>query len=260
MSTTDQDSTHQLVTYESDAQVGRIELNRPAESNAIDVATARALDAAIELATADDSVRVILVTGAGARFCAGGDLRAVMAADEQAGYLKELADTLDGALRKLASVQLPVVAGVQGAVAGAGLALMLSCDLVVAAPATKFVMAYGGVGLTPDCGISYLLPRAIGQQRALEMALVNRPVAAEVALSWGLITEIAEDASPADRARDLALKLAAGPGIAHGQARRLLRSGWEGSRAEVGAEEARTIARAMATPDAQTLVGAFASK
>src|SRR3954452_13593856 len=102
----------------------------------------------------------------------------MVASDDQPAYILELAGALDAATQRLAAVEKPVVGAVQGAVAGAGLAVMLSCDLVVAAPATKFVIAYPGVGLTPDCGVSWLLPRAIGQQRALHMALTNTPVTA----------------------------------------------------------------------------------
>ena len=140
------------IRYEDLGAVAHIELNRPNEANAIDQATAQELELAIEKASNNDDARVILITGAGARFCAGGDLHSVLAADEQAHYLQELAQTLDSALRKLTQGDKPVVAAVQGAVAGAGIALMLSCDLVIADPSTKFALAYSGVGLTPDCG------------------------------------------------------------------------------------------------------------
>src|SRR5690606_8096568 len=125
----------------------------------------------------------------------------------------------------------PVVVAVQGAVAGAGLSVMLSGDIIVAAPRTKFVIAYPGVGLVPDVGASWLLPRAIGQQRALHMALTNTPIDADKALDWGLVTEIGE----ASRAEELATTLAAGPVFALGQARRLIRHSFETDRAGAGA-------------------------
>lgn len=249
-----------LIRYGNYAAVAHIELNRPKESNAIDQSTARALELAIERAAADETVRAVLVTGAGTRFCAGGDLRAMLAADDHARYLEELAETLDRALRKLAQLDKPVIAAVQGAVAGAGIALILSCDLVIAEPSTKFVLAYSGVGLTPDCGTSYLLPRAIGQQRALAMALTNRAVTADEALAWGLIAEVAPDGSPTKRALDLAESLASGPQFALGQTRRLIRGGWESTRAEVGADEAGTISRAVTTPEAQNLLDKFITR
>ncbi|KQZ75583.1 enoyl-CoA hydratase/isomerase family protein [Nocardioides sp. Root151] len=246
-----------LVSYAVTDGVARIELNRPEVSNAVDLPTAHALSAAIKSAAADDDVRAVLVTGAGKRFCAGGDVASMVASDgDQAAYLLELAGALDGALQELTALEKPVVGAVQGAVAGAGLAVMLSCDLVVADPGTKFVTAYPGVGLTPDCGVSWLLPRAIGQQRALHMALTNTPITADVALDWGLVTEVAG----ADRALQLATTLAAGPVFAFGQARRLIRGSWESDRASVGRDEAVTIAKAVGTDDAQRLLAAFTKR
>jgi len=242
------------VIYRQVAGVCHIELNRPAVSNAVDLSTAHELDAAIDRAASDDSVRAVLVTGAGKRFCAGGDVAAMVAAPDRAAYVLALARALDGALQKLAALGKPTVAAVQGAVAGAGLAVMLSCDVIVAAESTRFVTAYSGVGLTPDCGVSYLLPRAIGQQRSLALALTNRALSAREALEWGLVTEVVEDAALEERAAALTADLAAGPSFALGQAKRLIRASWEMSRAEVGAEEARTIADAVSTEDASRLL------
>ena len=184
----------------------------------------------------------------------------MVAAPDRTAYVLALARALDGALQKLAALDKPTVAAVQGAVAGAGLAVMLSCDIIVAAESTRFVTAYSGVGLTPDCGVSYLLPRAVGQQRALALALTNRALSAREALEWGLVTEVVEDAALAERAAALAAELAAGPSFAHGQAKLLIRASWEMSRAEVGAEEARTIADAVSTEDASRLLARFASR
>ena len=242
------------VIYRQVAGVCHIELNRPAVSNAVDLPTTDELEAAIDLAASDDSVRAVLVTGAGKRFCAGGDVAAMVTAPDRAAYVLALARALDSALQKLSALEKPTVAAVQGAVAGAGLAVMLSCDVIVAAESTKFVTAYSGVGLTPDCGVSYLLPRAIGQQRALALALTNRALSAREALEWGLVTEVVEDAGVAERAAAVAAELAAGPSFALGQAKRLIRSSWEMSRAEVGADEARTISDAVSTEDASRLL------
>lgn len=237
--------------------LARIELNRPDAANAFDLDTARAFDAVLDRVIADDSVQAVLLTGAGGRFCAGGDVAWMVAADDQSAALLELAGTLDGALQKLASMEKPVVARVQGAVAGAGLAVMLSCDLIVADPGTKFVIAYPGVGLVPDCGVSWLLPRAVGQQRALQLALTNTPVAADVALDWGLVTEVSDEPG---RATALAEQLATGPAYALGQAKRLVRAAWSTDRASAGADEARTIAAAVTTDEAQRLLSGFTKR
>lgn len=247
------------VTYGVLGGVARIELDRPDVSNAVDLPAAEALSAAVRSAGADPEARAVLVAGAGARFCAGGDVRSMLVSDDRPAHLFALAEALDQALQALAALEKPVVAAVQGAVAGAGIGLMLSCDLVVAERGTRFAMAYAGVGLTPDCGVSWLLPRAIGQQRALELALTGRVLDADEALAWGMVTEVVE-ADARGRAEELAAKLATGPSFALGQARRLLRGSWETSRSDAGAAESRTIAAAVATPDADRALAAFARR
>lgn len=247
------------VRYDVSDGVARLTLARPAEANAVDLPTARALGAAVEAIEADDDVKVVLLTGEGKRFCAGGDVAAMVAAEDRPAFIAELADALDGALRRLDALDKPVVVAVQGAVAGAGLAVMLSGDVVVAEASTKFVMAYPGIGMTPDVGVSWLLPRAVGQQRALELALTGKVLDGAEAREWGLVTEVVESGA-AERAAELAARMAAGPAWALGQARRLIRRGAELTREEAGAEESRTITRAVATPDATRLLQAFVTK
>lgn len=241
--------------------VAHIQLNRPDAANALDMGLAVGLREAAERAGGDDSVRAVLLTGAGKRFCGGGDVASFAAAEDQAAFLHDLAVEADAAVRTLEALDKPVVAAVQGAVAGAGLAIMLSADVIVAAAGTKFVFAYPGIGLTPDCGVSWLLPRAIGQQRALAFSLANKPIGPETALEWGLVAETAESADAAiARAEEVAAGFAAGPARALGQARRLLRAGWSHSREEMGLEEARTIASAVTGDEAQSLISAFVSR
>jgi len=247
-----------LVEVEVTNGVAQLELNRPDAANAFDLETAREFGTAVAGAASDVDVRAILVTGAGPRFCAGGDVASFVTASDPPAYVEQLATELDVSFRALAAVEKPVVAAVQGAVAGAGLSLMLSADVIVSAPATRFVFAYPGIGFTPDCGLSYLLPRAVGQQRALSFALTGVPWTASEAVEWGLVSQIADD--PGARARDLAAGFAAGPSRALGQARRLLRQGWDMSRAETGAEEARTIAEMVKGDEAQRLIARFVSR
>lgn len=244
-----------LVRYAVQDGVAHLELNRPTAANTLDLDLTRALRAAVDRAEGEDEVRALLLTGAGERFCAGGDVGSFVATSEPAAYLHQLATEADAAVRALASLPKPVVAGVHGAVAGAGLALMLSCDLVVADPGTKFVFAYPAVGLTPDCGVSWLLPRAVGQQRALSFALGGKPLPADEALAWGMVSEVSDGALA--RARETAATLASGPALALGQARRLLRAGWESDRRAVGVEEARTISTMVGGEEAQALLTRF---
>lgn len=244
-----------LVAYRVSDGVAHIQLNRPEVANAFDLVTTRAFASAVEQADADDEVFAILLAGRGKRFCAGGDVASFAAATDQPAYIHQLATELGGAFQRLAELAKPVVAAVHGAVAGAGLALMLSCDLVVAQPATKFVFAYPGIGFTPDCGLSYLLPRAIGQQRALSFAIGGQALSAHDALAWGLVTEVSEDTL--DRGRHWAASCALGPAQALGETRRLLRAGWELDRTAMGAEEARSISTMVKGEEARDLIARF---
>lgn len=252
--------TENFVNYAVADGVAHIEINRPAVSNAFDVPTSHAFDEAIARAEQDDAVRAVLVTGAGKRFSAGGDVGAMVQAEDQSAFLLELAHALDVAARRLDALAKPVVCAVQGAVAGAGNSVMLAADVIVAAESTKFVMAYPGVGLTPDIGVSWLLPRAVGQVRALEYALTGRQLTAAEARDWGMVTTVVADDEVFDAAREVAVKLAAGPVFALGQSRRLIRDSWDRTREEAGAEESRTIAAAVLTDDAQQRLAAFTKK
>lgn len=244
-----------LVGYSVAQGVAHIRLNRPEVSNALDLDTARAFTSAVGRAASSEEVRAVLLTGEGRRFCAGGDVASFARAADQPAYIHQLASELDAGFQRLAALEMPVVAAVQGAVAGAGLALMLSCDLIVADPSTKFVFAYPAIGFTPDCGLSYLLPRSIGQHRALRFALMGEPASAENAYDWGMVTEVSADAP--GRGTELATALASGSAKALGQCRRLIRAGWDHDRAAVGAEETRTVSEMVKGAEAQTLIARF---
>ncbi|WP_433533074.1 enoyl-CoA hydratase/isomerase family protein [Micromonospora sp. CA-263727] len=248
------------VRYELDGALARITLDRPAASNAIDLPTAEALAACVGRAGADTTARAVLLTGAGRRFCAGGDLAAMAAAADRGAYVHRLAGTLDRGLRALADLPKPVVAAVQGAAAGAGLAAVLSADVVVAARSARFAAAYTAVGLTPDCGFSRLLPRAVGQPRALHLTLTGRTLTAAEALEWGLVAEVVDDGDLNARAEALAAELGAGPVRALGEAKRLLRDSWQRSPEEVAHDEAQTIATLATGPEASQRIDAFLSR
>ena len=247
------------VTHDVVDGIGRLVLSRPQQSNSFDLPAANDMAAAVEAVSAGE-VRAITLTAEGKRFCAGGDVTSFLASDDASAYLLERASVLEGALRALAGLPTPVVAGVRGAVAGAGLAVMLSADVVVASRSTKFVMAYPGIGLTPDCGVSYLVPRAIGQQRALDVALTGRVLRADEALDWGLVSYVVDDEDLEQKVEQMARTWADTAPSALGQARRLIRSSWETSGPEQGADESATIAAAVQGAEAQRLVAAFTSR
>jgi 2-(1,2-epoxy-1,2-dihydrophenyl)acetyl-CoA isomerase len=250
--------TEESVLYDERDGVAHITLNRPHRSNSFDLATAHLFRELVQRA-ASEQVKAVVVSGKGKRFCAGGDLSSMLEGGLSPHKLTELASAVDAGFIELAELSKPVVAAVHGAVAGAGLGLLLSCDLAIAARSTKLLMAYDSVGLTPDCGVSYLLPRAIGQHRALQLALTGQVLSAAEAKAWGLLVECVDDDAVLARGTELAAGLAQRPTFALGQAKRLIRSSWQTSRSDSGQDEARTIGAAAATPEAAALIATFIS-
>ncbi|MGM7666546.1 enoyl-CoA hydratase/isomerase family protein [Microbacterium sp. A93] len=248
----------QPVTLTVSEHIGHIQLNRPEAANTITLPLASALVEAVARVSADPDVHAVLLSGAGTRFCGGGDISSFTSASAPGPYLTELAATADTAVQTLESLKKPVVAAVQGAVAGGGLGIMLAADVIIAAEGTKFVYAYPSIGLTADCGASASLPRAMGLHRALAFALLGRPLDAAEAQSQGLVTEIAAD--PLARAHDVAAGWAAGAPEALGEARVLLRQSTTGTREEIGAREASMMGERVVTAEAQALMAAFLNR
>lgn len=249
----------EAVLFDVRDSIARITLNRPDRSNSFDLDAAREFCAVVER-TAASQARAVLLTGNGPRFCAGGDVASMVVADDRAAYLRELARTLEAGLRAMSELPIPVIAAVQGAVAGAGLAVVLNADVVVASRSTKFLTAYAGIGLTPDCGVSYLLPRAVGQQRALELALTGRVLSADEALEWGLIAQVVEADDLATVADELVARVASGAVAALGDAKRLIRSSFEMPRAQSAVAEVDSIAHAVTRDEAISLIEAFTKR
>ncbi|HEX4195871.1 MAG TPA: enoyl-CoA hydratase-related protein [Caulobacteraceae bacterium] len=236
-------------------------LDRPRNGNAIDLALARDLMTALHACERDRSVRVVELRGEGRLFCAGGDLAAIRANGEEApAYVRSLLVHLHEAISAIARIPVPVVARVHGAAAGAGLALAASCDLVVAAQSSRFLMAYSRVGLTPDGSSTWFLPRLIGVRRALELALTNRELSAAEALDWGLVNEVVADERLDERMAGLMGELVAGPSDAVGETKRLLRASLSESLETQMVHEMQAITGALATPEAREGLAAFLEK
>jgi 2-(1,2-epoxy-1,2-dihydrophenyl)acetyl-CoA isomerase len=216
--------------------VAILRIERPEKANSLDIATARELSRLLDEVATRGRVRALVLAGAGARFCSGGDLASVVGAGSLSERLGELVDAVGDVVRRLAASRVPVVAAVQGAVAGAGVGLALCCDAVVAAAGTRFVAAYSSVGLTPDCGTSWLLTQTVGPRRAQLFALHARGLQAEEAQRWGIVDFVVDDGSPVDAALEMARSLAHVSPYAVGQTRRLMReavtSGFEASIAD----------------------------
>jgi 2-(1,2-epoxy-1,2-dihydrophenyl)acetyl-CoA isomerase len=222
--------------------VARITLDRPESGNALDLSMARAFRRAVVEAAGNEQVRVLVLAATGKLFCGGGDVGEMAASADRSGYLAELAGTMHEALEALRRMPVPVIAQVQGTAAGAGVGLVLAADIAVAADPAKFAIAYPGVGLSPDCGVSALLSRVIGPRRAAVFALTGRVLTAAEAADWGLVTEVCAAERLPGRVGELAGAVAAGPAPALGQAAILLRQGSEVSYVDQLRSEAATIA------------------
>jgi 2-(1,2-epoxy-1,2-dihydrophenyl)acetyl-CoA isomerase len=185
-----------------------ITLNRPERLNALTVEMAGALSAALDAAAADESCRALLITGAGRAFCAGQDLTAIvgMAPDEITGLL----DHYNPLVKKLRALGVPVICAVNGVAAGAGANLALACDIVLAGRGASFVQAFARIGLIPDCGGTWFLPRLVGMARARALAMLAEPVPAATAAEWGMIWQVVEDDRLMAEAHALAARLAGG--------------------------------------------------
>ncbi len=249
------------VLLDREGAIARITLNRPDAGNAIDLAMAQALAAMADECAADLSVRCVVLTGAGRLFCAGGDVQAFAAAGADAPvFLRRLADTLHGAIATLARMDKPLVVAVNGPAAGAGLSLALLGDVVIAAASAHFTAAYTGIGLTPDGGMTWLLPRLIGLRRAQSMILTNERVVAAEAAAIGLVTQVVEDVDLPGEVAEIVARLVAAPTAAIGAARGLLLASATSAFEEQLDREAASIARAGGHAESREGVAAFLAR
>lgn len=190
-------------------RIARLTLNRPDLGNALDVATAEAFKLAVARIAADPGVRVVVLTGAGKRFCVGGDIASFASdLDGLADNIARILGPLNEALELLAGLPAVVVTGLNGAVGGGGIGLALCADLVVAAESAKLAAGYSGIGLSPDAGASWQLTRRIGATRAKELFLTNRVLTAAECLQWGIVNRVVPDAEFAAAVDKLAHQLA----------------------------------------------------
>lgn len=230
------------VLVERTGAVARIVLNRPDQGNAINLALTEALFAAASEVAVDPSIRCVVLTGAGRMFCVGGDITEIAAAEDAVRpQLKALASRLHDAVMVLAHMPKPLIGVVNGPAAGAGFSMAIMGDIVLAAESAHFTAAYTAIGLTPDGGLTWTLPRLAGMRAAQELILTNRRLAAAEAVAMGLVTRSVADDALADEGMALAAKLASGPVRSFGNVRRLLEAGQTRSLDAQLADEAETI-------------------
>nr|AIK66556.1 12-epoxyphenylacetyl-CoA isomerase [Arhodomonas sp. Seminole] len=220
--------SYETIEYAVDAGVATLTLNRPQALNSFNTQMHEDVRAAVKEAERDENVRCLLVTGAGRGFCAGQDLsdRNVAPGAEAPDLGESIEKHYNPLIRKLKSLEMPVVCAVNGVAAGAGANLALACDIVLAARSASFVQAFCKIGLLPDSGGTWHLPRAVGHARAMGLAMLGDKLPAEQAEAWGMIWKVVDDEQLADEAGSLARHLATQPTKGLALIKRALNASW----------------------------------
>ena len=244
---------HGPVLLQIEDGVAHLRLNRPDVANGMNVELLKALCDAIMVCHGAPDVRVVLLTGEGKNFCAGGDVHTFASKGEQLpDYLRQATAYLQTAVARLIHLDAPVIASVHGfAAGGGGFGLVCASDIVVAAASAKFLAGATRVGMAPDAGVSVTLPRLVGLRRATAILLTNPVISAQEALDLGIITRVVPDEELAAASLALARELAAGAPKALAATKRLLWSGIGSSVEQCLPEEARTVSEFSGTADAR---------
>jgi len=245
--------------------VATLTLNRPASLNALDAAMMDALVDHTAALAADDTLRCIVIRGAGRHFMAGGDIRhfaeqlALAPADRRSRFMRMI-ERLHAAIEQLQRMPHPVVASVHGAVAGFGLSLLCACDLAIAADTSYFTSAYRQLGLTPDGGLSYALPRLVGLRKAMEILLLGERFGADDALRLGLVNRVVPEAELDRATAALVAAIVSGPVAAMRNGKRLIQQSLAQSLSAQLEAEAASFGACSATDDFVEGVRAFLDK
>ena len=254
------------VKFTTNGAVGIITLNSPETRNALTPEMIGELGRSVERC-ASPNIRAVLLTGAGGAFCAGANVRQLVATLDEKGAdgisqaIQELADALHAqVVLPLRRLPKPVVAGINGAAAGAGFSLSLAADLRVAAQNARFLMAYANIGAPADGGSTWLLPRLLGAGRAMELYLASQPIGAPRALELGLVSQVCPDAELDRHALETATRLAEGPTIAYGRVKELYERSWDSTLEDQLDAETEAFARTARTRDFQEGIRAFADR
>jgi 2-(1,2-epoxy-1,2-dihydrophenyl)acetyl-CoA isomerase len=245
-----------------DDGIARLRLNRPEAANGMNVELLQALHAAILRCHAEPGVRVVVLTGEGRNFCAGGDVTTFASKGEALpDYLREATAWLQMATSALIHLKAPVVTAVQGfAAGGGGFGLVCASDLVVAAESARFFSGAVRVGMAPDAGVTVTLTQLVGLRKAMEILLTNPTLTAAAALDAGIVTTVVPDDELSERALELARTLAALPPLALAATKRLV---WNGVGAAIETrlpEEARTVSELSGTADSREGLAAVIEK
>jgi 2-(1,2-epoxy-1,2-dihydrophenyl)acetyl-CoA isomerase len=249
---------YECIILERDGPIARITLNRPDRLNSF---TAAMHD---ELKDALDQIhdcRVLVLTGAGRGFCAGQDLNDRAVSNGRPVDLGQTVETCwNPLIRKLTSMNQPVIARVNGVAAGAGANVALACDLVVAGRSAKFIQSFAAIGLIPDSGGTWVLPRLVGQARALGLTLTGEPLSAEKAEEWGMIWRCVDDDALDTEVHALAQKLASLPPLGLAATKEMIRESWQHTMEQELHRQRNMMCRLGYTQDYREGVAAFLEK
>ena len=248
-----------LVRVETADAIATITLDRPEALNALTVPMKVELLAALQAVARDRSVRAVVLTGAGRAFCAGQDLKERLAPDPTPLEV-EVRDRYNPIVRAMRALPQPIVGAINGVAAGAGASLAFACDLRVAAEGASFVLAFGRIGLVPDSGASWFLPRLVGPAKAAEMALLGTSLTAADAERFGLVVKVVPPETLADEARAIAERLAALAPRALAHTKRALERGWSVGLDDALEDEAYRQGIVGATADHAEGLAAFVEK
>ena len=252
--------TYETILYEVADGVATITLNRPSKLNAFnDAMIGETLDA-LKAAARDDAVRSIVLTGAGRAFSSGQDLAAFQERGEGGSIAEHLRHGYHRVVRQMVTLEKPIVGAINGIAAGAGCGVALAADMRIAADSASFMLAFSRIGLIPDSGVNWFLPRIIGYSRAYEMAVTAERVSAATALEWGLVNRVVPAEQLPEIAAAVARQLAEGPTLAFGLTKRAMQRGWGMSLDEALEYEAYLQEVAGRSADNREGIAAFLEK
>ena len=249
------------LTYVVADRVATISFSRPSDANGMNLALTTELAIAAQACSEDENVKVVVLTGDGKFFSAGGDVKAMYASDISAGEtVEKIADQLHLAISCFSRMPAPVIAAVNGVAAGAGFSVAISADIVIASENAKFTMAYSKIGLSPDGSSSYFLPRLVGLRKAQELMLTNRVLSAEEALEWGLINQVVAVQDLETHVAAVTKQFTQGSLSANASIKKLLNQTYGNDLETQMALESKTIRESANSADGQEGVTSFVEK
>lgn len=252
---------YEKITYDLSDGIATVTLNRPEVFNALDAQLARELHDAIIASSEDEAVRVVVLTGTGRAFCAGGDVKGFCDTIDTIGaHVKRLTTEIHGAVSRMIRMPKPVISAVNGVAAGGGMSLALAGDLILATASARFTMAYTQIGASPDGSSTFTLPRLVGVKRALELTLLNPVLSAQEAKEWGIVNRVYPDDAFQAEVQTIATQLAQGPTLAYGRTKALFYSSTSETLETQMEYETLHIAASGKTADFREGVFAFAEK